>query len=280
MNTELEKYKNSVYQKIGRNVVLFQKIEIILKHLVATSQISGYASELQAIVEQQMASINKRTLGQVAGEFIENTYAESENIAKEPEDLKEAWITFGFKIHGDGLYEKRKNTLAAIVVERNELIHHFVPLWDWNSIDSCREAEAYLDRQYDKIVVEFENLRDTAQHLQEKRQALVEYMLSDTYKQQTHMLKLRQSQPILLLGKISRQYARSDGWTVLATAAQRLRQNAPGEVSTLKHQYGYKTLKDMMLATELFDLCEETTKKGGSRLLYRVKSEFSLWATD
>jgi hypothetical protein len=280
MKTELEKYRNVVHQKIGRNVVLFQEIELLLKHLAATGHVSGYASEIQTIIKQQVASIHKQTMGQVVGRFVENTYSEAEDVTNESEELKEAWLSFGFKIRGEDIYERRKKALTSIVAERNELIHHFLPKWDWNSIDNFREAEEYLDRQYDTILSEFENLRDSAKYLQEIEKKFAAFMLSDEYKNHTQMLELRQRQPILLLGKISRQNARTDGWTVLSTAAQHLRQDGPGEVAALKRKYGYKTLKDIMLATELFDMREETTKKGGSRLLYRVKSEFSLWATE
>ena len=160
--------------------------------------------------------------------------------------------------------------------------HKAAPPHDAVAPDSAegRSQVNRVDRQYDKTMPEFENLRTIWEHLQEKKKVLMAFILSDEYKQELQMFELRQSQPILLLGRISRQHARADGWTVLSTAAQRLRQNVPGEVNILKRQYGYKTLKDMMVATGLFDLCEETTKKGGSRLLYRVKSEFSLWATD
>ena len=308
MDTELEKHKNVVYQKIGRNVILFQKIELILKYLAATGQVSGYAREIQTIIEQQTATINKQTMGQVVGQFVENTYTQTDDRINEPEELKDIWLSFNFKIQGEDVYKQRKKALQTVIAERNELIHHFVPKWAWNSIDDFREAEQYLvkrthkaapphdavapdsaegrsqvnrvDRQYDKTMPEFENLRTIWEHLQEKKKVLMAFILSDEYKQELQMFELRQSQPILLLGRISRQHARADGWTVLSTAAQRLRQNVPGEVNILKRQYGYKTLKDMMVATGLFDLCEETTKKGGSRLLYRVKSEFSLWATD
>ena len=41
----------------------------------------------------------------------------------------------------------------------------------------------------------------------------------------------------------------------------------------LKDRYGYKTLKELILATEFFDIREEPTKKGDVRVLYRPKPE-------
>lgn len=280
INSELEHHKNLVYQKIGRNVVLFQKIECILKYLAANAKVEGYASEIPTIAKQQAESINTQTMGQVIGRFIEAIYAESEQLTNEPENLKEPWLTFGFTIQGEGLYEKRKKALASVVAERNALIHHFVTRCDWETIDSYQETEAYLDRQYDKTVVEFENLRKTTRTLEEKRKALAEYMRSDAYEHDNHILELRQSQPMVSLGKISRQMSKKAGWMVLGTAARHLSTTMREKVDGLKRQYGYKTLQNMMLATEIFDFREEMTEKGGIRVLYRIKPEYSAWAID
>ncbi len=280
MDAELEHDKTIVYQKIGRNVVLFQKIEWILKYLAANANIEGYASEIQTIAEQQAARINTQTMGQLVGRFVENTYTESENLTNAPEDLKEPWLTFGFTIQGEGLYERRKEALASVVAERNALIHHFVPTWNWESKESSREAEEHLDRQYDTSVAELKGLQEEANWLQQQRKALAEYMRSDAYKQTTHMLELRKNQLIVSLGNVSRYVPRKDGWMVLSTAAQHLSQEVREKIAVLKRGYGYKTLKEIMLATELFDFREDAMGKGGIRVLYRIKPEFSAWAID
>ncbi len=65
-------------------------------------------------------------------------------------------------------------------------------------------------------------------------------------------------------------------WTVMDTAAQLVRQHAPEEMVGLKKKHGYKTLKELMVATELFDMSEESTERGGVRVLYRLKPEWKL----
>ncbi|WP_411725900.1 hypothetical protein [Methyloglobulus sp.] len=60
---------------------------------------------------------------------------------------------------------------------------------------------------------------------------------------------------------------------LLTTAAQFIHQHAPEEVVGLKKRYGYKTLKEVILATEFFDVIEEQTNKGGTRVLYRIKPD-------
>lgn len=43
----------------------------------------------------------------------------------------------------------------------------------------------------------------------------------------------------------------------------------------LKSKWGYEKLKDLVLASELFDIFEETTAKGGARVMYRSKPELA-----
>jgi len=44
---ELEKAKNEVLRKIGRNMLLFQKLEQMLKYLITNGKVAGYASEIK-----------------------------------------------------------------------------------------------------------------------------------------------------------------------------------------------------------------------------------------
>ena len=62
---ELEKAKNEVLRKIGRNVLLFQQMEKLLKFLIVNGKVAGYAGEIKAKIEQRAATINKKTMGHV-----------------------------------------------------------------------------------------------------------------------------------------------------------------------------------------------------------------------
>jgi len=86
INVELEKLKNEVLRKIGRNVMLFQQMEHLLKFLVANGTSSAYASELKTNHEQRTATIYKKTMGKVVGEFLENTFSPSEETTNEPKE--------------------------------------------------------------------------------------------------------------------------------------------------------------------------------------------------
>ncbi len=277
INVELENLKKEVQRKIGRNVLLFQRMELALKHLLANGKISGYASELQTNQEQRTATIHKQTMGQVVGQFLESSYSASEETTNEPEELKEGWISHRFTIDCDDLfYEERKNALASLVTERNYLIHHSLLKWDCNSFESVTAFEQYLDQQGDKILPEFELLSNQIKAMQEANKILLDFHASGEFEKFMGLSDLRESELVAWLIKRAKQKARSDGWVVLTSATHFIRQQVPEEFANLKERYNHKNLKGIILATEFFDISEEQTDKGGIRVLYRIKPDLNL----
>ena len=156
----LEDSVNDVFRKIGRNVMLFQHLEYLLKYLVATNSISGYESELKSQEEQRRATINKQTMGQLIGQYIENSNPESQDILEDPKYFKEEmfiWIKHGFGDSTD--YDNTTKALTKLVDDRNELIHHLLPQFDTNSIESCVQIGKKLDKQGNNIVREIDNIK-------------------------------------------------------------------------------------------------------------------------
>jgi len=149
----LETHLDEVLKKIGRNVMLFQHLEHLLKYLVANRSISGYVSELMLQEEKRRATISKQTMGQLIGQYIEISNPETREVLEEPKNLKQEqfiWVKYGF---GDSTYyDTKKEALAKLVDDRNELIHHLLPQFDPNSIESCTQIGKKLDIQRDNIV--------------------------------------------------------------------------------------------------------------------------------
>lgn len=268
---ELEKAKNEVLRKIGRNMLLFQQLEQMLKYLIANGKVAGCASEIKANQEKRAAVINKQTMGVLVGDFLENTISNGEEIPEVPLELKEPFISFGFSVEiDDNVFERKKQALAAIVADRNELIHNFLPRFDPNSIESCLETENHLDQQREKLLPEINGLMSLINSLQKGRKELFAFLNSDEGKKR-FFSPMRGGRIIYYLGEIAAQVARPDGWTPLSTAGQIIWKQAPEEITDVYQKYGHKTLKGLILATELFELKEEPTKKGGIQVLYRFK---------
>lgn len=177
---DLEKVRNEVLRKIGRNVVLYQQIEKMLKFLITVGKHSGYASEIQTKLEQKAATIHHQTMGQVAGQFLDNVYSDNEESEEAPEELKEVHLSFRFNLECDAVYyETKKQALASIVADRNELIHHLLPKFNPQSIESCLETDQYLDQQREKILPQHEELRNLVNAVQEGIKEHAEFINSE-----------------------------------------------------------------------------------------------------
>lgn len=273
---DIENSVNEVLRKIGRNMMLFQQLEHLLKFIIINGSMSGYASEIRSNIERRASNVQKQTMGQLVGQYIETTNPDAHDTSNEPEELQEAFLSFKFHIECDSFYyDSKKEALAKLVSERNELVHHLLPEFNSNSIESCIKIGNQLDKQADYVRHEIADLKAKANALQEGRKKLAEFLNSDEGKKEFELSWLRQSRLVLLLGDIAIQTARNDGWALVNIAGQLVKQHAPEEITVLKERYGHKSLKALILATEIFDLYEEPTKKG-LRLLYRLKHGWKL----
>lgn len=146
-------------QKIGRNVVFFGKIEVLMKYLVGQNELSGPASEILALRDKKKQALSRKTLGQMKGEYIQSFHADSEE-KEMPADLSELWIEISSKWGTDEeIRKERKRTLAIVVKECNRLIHHMVAHLNPNRMESCTSLIVELDAQFEKILPEFERLQ-------------------------------------------------------------------------------------------------------------------------
>jgi len=154
--------------------------------------------------------------------------------------------------------------------------HHLIPYFNPKSIESCVETDRYLEEQREKTLPVFKMLKGMVDHHVELKAKVAKYFSSDEGKKLFELSGFRQSPLVILLADISAQMARPDGWTLLTVAGELIRKHAPEERTCLKEKYGHKTLKELIVATELFEIFEEPTDKGGIRVLYRLKPDWEL----
>ena len=272
MNIELQKLEAEVQQKLGRNLILLQKIELFLKQFsLFNSEISGDIKEFKTIFEQRAINMRKQTMGQVVNNIFTYIDCDFEEIAQH--ELKENSIHISIKLkfkYIDELsYKKQKELYKWIVAERNKLVHTFI-VRDLSSLEGCNSAIQYLDEIYNKIESEFQNLQKLVEFLRHEWTDALNFMASEEGQNMLIKSSLMQMIVDLLYNTVINK-ARSDGWTLLSIGVSSIKEQAPEELKLLKKKYGYKKIKSFMLATNLFDFYEESTDKGGKRLLYRMK---------
>lgn len=264
---------DDVLKKIGRNMLLFQELEYLLKHIILNGNISGYVGDFHEKRAKQVATVSTQTLGNLVGQYIYDIHADSEMDDEKFDDKDKCHVSFKFRIQSDSAhFETKKLALSRLVTERNELVHHLLPQFTPSSPDSCQRIARKLDAQSETVRQEIKNLKEIVKSFEEGKKQLFDYLDSEEGKKHIELQFIQGSSLIGLLKEISEQVQRDDGWTLLSIAGQLVKQHAPEEIARLKPNYGHKTLKSLIIASEVFDVREEKTQNGGVRVLYRMSN--------
>ena len=169
--------RNEALRKIGRNIVNLQKMERALKLLVVQSDVKGYVSELEGIYQSRFADVERHSMGRLADNAIDILYSAADFNADVPDDSKEAWVAFGFRIEGGKDRKKAiKKALSLVVNERNRLVHKMLGEFDSASVESCRALIDILDQQDERINPHFERIMGWLRSLHEGRMILLEVL--------------------------------------------------------------------------------------------------------
>ena len=148
--------KDEVLRKVGRNVVVLQKMEGMLKKLV-TIQGATISADDQETFHRRTAAIAKKPLGHLVSEFLRSAYSsESSNGAIE-ETERRATISLSFKLDPE-MEKEHVESLSSVVKERNALIHQMLISFDPNSASSREELATKLDEQLERIHPEYQLL--------------------------------------------------------------------------------------------------------------------------
>lgn len=265
--------RNQTLRRIGRNVVLFQELENILKFLASAQYPSMPVSKVKATREERAGSIRIKTLGQIAGQVVEELFAASDTESSAPAEITEPWLGFSFRIAGapDEIAENYKR-LKALIAERNDLVHHLLSQWNLHDVESCNALSAELDEQRLRIIREIERYRAYANTFKEAARELQAFIESDDGKRQFDLMFLQNSRLAMLLTRIATTHAREDGWTLVSVAGAQLSSLIPEQFAKLKREHGEGSLHKLVAAIDLFDVQSENTPNGGTRAIYKTRN--------
>jgi hypothetical protein len=259
---------DEVLRNIGRNVLLFQQIEAMLKFLLANHCVNGTTADIVERKKQRSEQVQKQTMGTLVGQYSDDILSDAGEPTHEPEDVTQAWMSFTFTITGDiDFYESVRADMQQMVDERNKLIHHFLPRWQPDSVEHLTSAALYLEQQREKVLPILEHLKSVTESMQKTHRM----MASDEIACQFELLFLQHSPLVALLLDIASQKGRTDGWTYLAHAGRLAHIHESDAVMHMKERYGHSTLKRLLIASELFDVRDEPLPNGGFRTIYREK---------
>ena len=181
MSSEIEHRKNATLQKIGRNVVVFSRLEYQLTGLVRNTRISGPLSKWSEPNAAIARKAPNRSLGRLAEELWRNLFTEPP-LALDSESIEEPWVTHSLRLEIEKPDQKRwKRSLDSLVAGRNNLIHKKLPKIDFNSVDACETLDRELDQQYKVLGEHIEEFNNLARAFQEMQRELAEALQSGDF---------------------------------------------------------------------------------------------------
>lgn len=169
-----------IHQKVGRNLLLFQKFEYTLKAMVATSEISGYVNDLEGNKERRKSWAMKQTLGQIVGEHVDSINTTDRDEVVPPTTRKEPYLSIRLSTQcEDDIQSNRKSVLAGFVKERNELVHHLFAAYDLNNAVIRCELDRILDDQHQRLRNEVNRTFELGKSQFEARHKFAEWLQSE-----------------------------------------------------------------------------------------------------
>jgi hypothetical protein len=267
---------DEVLRRVGRNLVVFQQVELVLKCLTTLARFHAPASQFAERFGKHAESMRKKSMGELAGKLVD-TVLQPDVGDVTPEDADEAWLGFRFTIESDAeAVARHERELKELVDRRNELVHHFLPRWQDAVAGGADAALAWLDAQREAAVALLDRLQGWARTVETARKDHSAFLASDAGQRQVDLVILRSSRLVLMLGQIAMATPRADGWTLLSSAGQLIRRDAPDELEDLGQRFGQPKLKGVLATTELFDVADEPTPGGGTRTIYRINERWRL----
>ena len=274
---------SDLQMRLGRNLLVFQRIEGNLKRLMSANRLvfrlpfGADASAAQAAREADLARHQKHAekrkkanLGLLVGDYLDDVVAGKEP-ASESDRLDCISLTFRYhrELHTDAIQAERER-LAAVVNERNDLVHHFLERFSPWAPDNLEAGRTWLDAQPARALALLQELRSELTTLAEAWQAHTVYLQSPAFHTDFERNWLLQSPLVQAFAAIAEQIARDDGWAMYCNAVRIVREQLPDELERLQEQYGHAKTLDALRASGIFSFREEPTPRGGLRLLYRL----------
>lgn len=262
--------------RIGRNLLIYQRIETNLKWLEANGRpiVIGKNTTEASLAGQVQANhhdVKRNTLGQAFARAFRIGEAQAQADESAHEEVR---LIFSSAIELEDSAHSREwldQWHATLVGARNRLAHGFFDAFNLETAESCTATCAQLDEEHDTALSFLHFTRSAVAARLQGTSMMGELLGSDAFSQHlAHMMALESFAHFL--EQEARRLRRADGWCLFATAVRTVRASQPDTIAQLLSPGNYKTIRSAAEATQAFQWREEPTLKG-SRLLFRWRTE-------
>jgi hypothetical protein len=271
----LENLQAIVSRKLGSCILRLQHYEKLMKFLLAHTELSGYADEIEVRRSKRKEDVGRKTLGQLVGELTDS-YLNGEETNPQGEvgeddstlDPTRAHIKVSCSVELDKEeYQRTKEGLSQLVALRNELVHHFLDRFDlWDGSD-CQSAQKYLDDASQIIGTRLDELQGWAKSMQEIRKDFAKIVNTTEFKNWFTYGILPDGEIDWSSADIVHQLLHEerehsvDGWTDLSNAMQNIREGRPDITPAI---YGCRSWRQVLHESRLFDIQKRKDADSGA----------------
>jgi hypothetical protein len=234
--TTIQEQRSEVHRKLGRCMCRLQQYERLMKAMLAEHDLSGTPHDWQSRRQARVEFFAVMTLGTLV-KHLKRSYLstnlsgqETADEGTEPEVTDQIWLSVraGMRLEPDA-FARTVSGLEELVALRNELVHHLMERFDlWNP-GSCADADAYLERSYERVDRHLLELLEWARHSDKARELMASALASDAI--QEHIAQTVPSPPLVLNAdsnivqclREAQAFLAVDGWTLLEDAIDFIR---------------------------------------------------------
>jgi hypothetical protein len=166
---EVSSARDLTLQKIGRNVVNFQKMEAMLKLILKVTGFAAPVSKGREYLEARAKSHGTKPMGHLVELAAKALHGKTPSV---PKDAGEVWVTHSISLGNESQMKEWRKEFRRIVGERNSLIHRMLAKWNPSSIESCRSLCEELDAQRERILPAYEHLESVVKAIRESHEEL------------------------------------------------------------------------------------------------------------
>lgn len=187
-STRLAELQRTVQHKLGGCLLRLQQYELLLKAMMANTDLAGEPDQLQAMRDERVAAVRKTTLGGLVS-LLTGNYLSAESGSTPVEfdaanpSSSTVWFSFQQRmVMSADRYEAIKAELKVMVDLRNDLVHHLLERFDLGQLDRSEAAVAYLDQSRTIIDTHYQTLRTWAEQMDHVRAFAASFMDSQAFK--------------------------------------------------------------------------------------------------
>ncbi len=265
---------------VGRNLLLYQRIENALKLILLVSMSEGTPSDHEQRATARVAKVMRLNMGDAVGAVFDKVLTAEPKEQPAKHDPNEIWmrmtITIGPPPDQSGLFEALRERCKAVVDQRNDLVHHFLRQ---TRFDAARDVAAVvdtLDKQHAVALALRRELLGYLESLKAFRQEHAEYFNSERGRSDFEFA-MAQGAVVDALVEVAQQARREDGWAYVTTALHRLQPDgvASADAMRLKKQWGKDWVKQLFdSASEVLEVTSEPVPNGpagATRQIFRLR---------